>query len=186
MLIPEHAESAGASGASYTVVVASSSLTASGPELAARGAAPQPVVHVEAPGTQTQSAGWQQRALDAEERAERAQAMVRRGVLPHLRRWLKQKLVRKLASDRARLLEAQETATRKALNVDERLNRIELQLQQQNRAYERRIEELTCELVAAKEENRELIRARIAQVRAEMQAARARLLAQAESSEGGA
>ena len=186
MLIPEHAESAGASGASYTVVVASSSLTASGPELAARGTAPQPVVHVEAPGTQTQSAGWQQRALDAEERAKRAQAMVRRGVLPHLRRWLKQKLVRKLASDRARLLEAQETATRKALNVDERLNRIELQLQQQNRAYERRIEELTCELVAAKEENRELIRARIAQVRAEMQAARARLLAQAESSEGGA
>jgi hypothetical protein len=144
------------------------------------------VIHIEPPDTQTQSAAWQQRALAAEERAERAQAAVRRGVLPHLRRWLRQKMVRKLATDRARLLDTQQAATRKALSVDERLSRIELQLQQQNRAYERRIEGLTCELVAAKEENRELIRARIAQVKLEMEAARARLLAQAEAPEGGA
>ncbi|HWV99829.1 MAG TPA: endonuclease/exonuclease/phosphatase family protein [Candidatus Acidoferrum sp.] len=186
VLIPEHAESAKATGASYTVVVAPRSVTGSSPEAAPRGSASQPVIHIEPPDTQTQSAAWQQRALAAEERAERAQAAVRRGVLPHLRRWLRQKMVRKLATDRARLLDTQQAATRKALSVDERLSRIELQLQRQNRAYERWIEGLTCELVAAKEENRELIRARIAQVKLEMEAARARLLAQAEAPEGGA
>jgi hypothetical protein len=186
VLLPEHAESAGATGASYTVVIAPRSVTGSSPEAPPRGPASQPVVQVDTAGTQTQSAGWQQRALEAEASAERARAMVRRGVLPHLRRWLKQRLVRKLATDRAQLLQTQQAATRKALSVDERLSRIELQLQQQNRAYERRIEELTCELMAAKEENRELIRARIAQVKLEMEAARVRLLAQAEAPENGA
>ena len=42
-----------------------------------------------------------------------------------------------------------------------------------------RIEELNKELAAAREENRELIRERIAQVRAEMEAARSRVLAEA-------
>jgi hypothetical protein len=183
VLLPEHAESAGAAGASYTVVIAPRSVTGSGPDPAPRASASQPVVQLDTAGTQTQSAGWQQRALEAEASAERARAMVRRGVLPHLRRWLKQRLVRKLATDRAQLLQTQQAATRKALSVDERLSRIELQLQQQNRAYERRIEELTCELFAAKEENRELIRARIVQVKLEMEAARVRLLAQAEAPE---
>jgi hypothetical protein len=39
---------------------------------------------------------------------------------------------------------------------------------------------LSRELVVAKEENRELIRARIAQIKAEMTAARARMMAQTE------
>lgn len=181
VLIPENVESAGRPAASFTLVVAPRSATGSGPEPLPRGSDSPPMIQLESSGTQTQSASWQQRALKAEASAERAQAIVRQGVLPHLRRWLKQKLVRKLADDRARLLETQQAATRKVLSVDERLSRIEAQLQQQNRAYERRIEELTCELVAAKEENRELIRARIAQVKAEMETARARLLAQAET-----
>ena len=63
--------------------------------------------------------------------------------------------------------------------MDERLSRIELQLQQQNQTYERRIERLNKELAAAKEESRALIRAQIAAVKAEMQTARARLLAEA-------
>jgi len=67
------------------------------------------------------------------------------------------------------------------LDVDDRLTRVELQIQQQNQAYQRRIEELTRQLIAAREESRELIRAQIAQVKAEMEAARARLLAQAKT-----
>src|ERR1043165_9567175 len=101
--------------------------------------------------------------------------MLRQGLVSQLSQWLKQKLVRKLIVDRAQLLEAPEAEARKAFNVDERLNRIELQIRQQNQAYERRIEELNRQLLAAKEESRELIRTRIMQVKAEMETARMRL-----------
>lgn len=178
-LIPETFDNPQAVSSSYTVVMAPLSSTSSAAEHAAPLAAPHPVIHLENPGaTQTQSA-WQQRALAAEEKAERTQALVRKGMIPHLQRWLKQKVLRRLVADRSELLNAQQAATHKARAVDERLTRIELQIKQQNLAYERRLEELTLELLAAKEENRELIRARIVQVKAEMEAARARALAQA-------
>jgi sugar-specific transcriptional regulator TrmB len=105
--------------------------------------------------------------------------------MSQLSQWLKQKLVRKLMADRAQLLEAQEEAARKALKVDERLNRIERQIQEQNQVYERRIEELNRQLLAAKEESRELIRNRISQVKMEMERARVRLLAKAQEEDEG-
>ena len=104
--------------------------------------------------------------------------MIRKGLIPHLSQWLKQKLVRKLIADRAQLLETQQAAAHKVMGVEERLSRIEQQVQRQNETYQARIEALSRELLTAKEENRELIRARIAQVKAEMEAARARLMAQ--------
>ena len=122
---------------------------------------------------------WRRRVLAAEERAQRATAMAQTELAPGLTRWLKSKILGKLLSDRATLLQAQEAAASKVLAVDERLSRVERQIQEQNQNYERRIEELTRELLAAKEENRELIRVQIAQVKAEMQAARAKLLTQA-------
>jgi hypothetical protein len=76
------------------------------------------------------------------------------------------------------LLEIQQAAARQALALEERLCRLEQQFQRQIAGYQARIEELTRELIAAQEENRELIRARIVQVKAEMAAARARLMAQ--------
>ena len=124
---------------------------------------------------------WRHRALAAEERARLAAAMAQKEIAPGLNQWLKNKILGKLLTDRASLIQTQEAAASKVLAVDERLNRIELQLQEQNQNYERRIEELTRELLAAKEENRELIRVQIAQVKAEMEAARAKLLAQAEA-----
>ena len=105
--------------------------------------------------------------------------VVRHGVIQELSGWLKQKLVRKLVSDRAQLAQAQHLATRMATTLDNRLARIEAQIQQQNQAYLSRIDELNRELAAAREENRELIQERIAQVKAEMEAARARVLAEA-------
>jgi hypothetical protein len=104
-----------------------------------------------------------------------------------LRQWLKQNLVRKLIADRSQLLETQQAAAHKAMAVEERLSRLEQQIQRQNAGYQARIEDLTRDLIVAKEENRELIRARIAQVKAEMEAARVRMMAQAETdSDGGA
>jgi hypothetical protein len=139
----------------------------------------QPFIQVEAPGaTQTQAEVLRQRAVAAEQRAERANAVIRERLIPHLSAWLKQKLVRKLVDDRAQLLETQQAAAHKVMAVEERLTRIEEQVQRQNETYQTRIQALTRELLTAKEENRELIRARIAQVKAEMETARTRLMAQ--------
>jgi len=174
-----------ASSASYTVIIAPRSVTGSAEPGTAQSNL-KPVIQVEPPGvTQTHSAGWQQRALTAEQQVAQAEAALRAGLLSQLSQWLKQKLVRRLMADRAQLLEAQEEAARRALKVDERLNRIERQIQQQNQAYERRIEELNRQLVAAKEENRELIRNRIAQIKMEMEQARVRLLAKAQEENEG-
>lgn len=94
---------------------------------------------------------------------------MREGLIPHLSRWLKNKLTQRLVSDRAHLMEAQEEATYKALSVDERLTKVEWQVRERLRIYEERIEQLMKELAVAKDENRELIRAKIAEVRAEME-----------------
>jgi hypothetical protein len=52
-------------------------------------------------------------------------------------------------------------------------------LQQQNQIYGLRIEELNRELLATKQENRALIQAKILQVKAEMEAAKVKIMAQA-------
>lgn len=119
--------------------------------------------------------GWQRRAEEAERRAELAKTAVRQGVVGHLGRWLKGGVARRLIADRAQLLEAQRAAALKIQGVDERLTKVEQQIQQRTREYEARIGELEKELVEAREENRELIREKIAQVRMEMERERAKL-----------
>jgi endonuclease/exonuclease/phosphatase family metal-dependent hydrolase len=126
-----------------------------------------PYVQIEMEGsTQTQSQTWRSRP------AARLPGTVRAGVIANLSRWLKQKVVQRLLSDRARLLATQETAVLKVLAVDERLTKIEHHIQQRNQEYEQRIDDLLKALLTAKEENRELIRAKIALVKAEMAKAR--------------
>jgi hypothetical protein len=166
-----------------TVIVTPRSRTASGVETKVS-PLPQPVIQIESPNlTGTETAERQKRVLAQEQQAEQARRLLRESLAAQLTLWLKQKLVRRLLVDRAELLQAQEQATRKALNVDARLTRLEQQIQRQNQAYERRIDELNRQLLAAKEESRELIRARILQVKAEMEMARNRLLAKAEEEE---
>jgi len=185
-LLPLDAESGPFAPSSYTVIVG----TASGTEPASpRAATPsmlRPIIQIESSETtHTQAEMLQRRALAAEERAERATAALRTGLIHHMSRWLKQKLVRKLVADRGQLLEGQRAATEKARTVEERLARVEHQMQRQNAGYQQRIEDLTREMIAAKEENRELIRAQIRQVKAEMEAARSRLVAQAGGADRG-
>jgi hypothetical protein len=103
----------------------------------------------------------------------RIPAEVHAGVVAHLSQWFKQKLVRQLVADRAQLLATQHAATLKMIEVDERLARVERQIQQSQQDYERRIDDLTKELLAAREENRELIRAKIALLKIEMEEAKA-------------
>jgi endonuclease/exonuclease/phosphatase family metal-dependent hydrolase len=131
-----------------------------------------PTVHIETAGA-AEARMWRERAEEAERRAARAQAVVRHGLLGQMSEWLKGKIAQKLVSDRSQLMEAQQRAAMKMLVVDERLAKIEGQLQERYRAYERRIEELEKELAEAQEEKRELIRAKIALVKAEMEKERA-------------
>jgi len=163
----------------YTVVLGTSSATESASADRHSAPAPTAAMQIEPPGiTQTQAEVLRQRVLAAEQRAERASAIIRAGLLPHLRHWLKQKLARKLIVDRTQLLQTQQAATLRTMAVEQRLARIEQQVKRQNESYQQRLAALTRELLVAKEENRELIRARIVQVRADMEAARARLMAQ--------
>jgi hypothetical protein len=184
-LIAFESERGGGGSVSEAMVITPKSVSGSAADGPGGPVPAHPVVHVETSGAgSSQTEEWRRRALAAEQRAERATAIVRDGMMPQLGRWLKQKLVRKLVADRSELLETQQAAAFKAIAVDERLSRIELKIQEQTAAYERRIDELARELAVAKEENRELIRAKIAQVKAEMAAARARVLQQAAEREG--
>lgn len=148
------------------------------------GTSAEPVVHVQAENWSpagAEAVEWRRRAEQAERRADRAAGALRAGMLPQLSQWLKSAFTRQLVSDREQLIEAQRLAAQKMLVVDERLTKVEHQIQQRTREYEMRITELEKELVAAREENRELIRAKIAQVRAEMERERARLLQYAQA-----
>ena len=100
----------------------------------------------------------------------------RQSLLAHLTQWFKQAFVQRLVSDRQQLMAAQEVATRKVLAVDDRVARLELKIQEKNATYEKQIEQLNRALLTAREENRELIRAQIRLVQAEMEATRARIL----------
>jgi hypothetical protein len=125
-----------------------------------------PYVQVEMEGsTQTRSQSW---------RAPMP-AAVREGVVANLTRWLKQKMVQRLVADRTQLLATQQAAAVKMVAVDERLAKIEHQIQQRNQDYERRIDELLKALINAEEENRVLIRAQIELLKAEMANSRRKL-----------
>ncbi len=162
---------AGTTANSDSVLVTSPSTTGSTSEESVPPSISQPVIQ--------QLQVWQQRALAAERKAQQANDVLRAGLMSCMREWLKQKLFRKLMADRAQLLESHHLATLKALAVDERLSKLEVQIQQQNHLYEQRIEKLTQELAVTKEESRALIRAQIVQIKSEMEGARARLIAEA-------
>jgi hypothetical protein len=131
-----------------------------------------PYVQIEMGGsTQTQSQTWLPRPAAGRQTALMPEA-VRAGVIAHLSQWLKQNVVRRLVSDRAQLLATQQAAALQVLAVDERLAKIEHHIQQRNQDYERRIDELLKALITAEAENREMIRAQITFLKAEMEKAR--------------
>ena len=122
----------------------------------------------------TNAPTWQQRARAAEQRAERAHAAIRAGVLPHFADWLKQKFVRGLVSERSQMLDAQKSAAGELAELERRLDELHTPLQERLHAYEKRIAELDKLLAAKGEENRELLRAKIRLTRQQLENARAR------------
>ncbi|MGP8199979.1 MAG: hypothetical protein ACLQU4_10805 [Limisphaerales bacterium] len=145
------------------------------------GQADVPNVQIEMDGsTQTQSQIWLP-PTTAGRQADRLPDAVRAGVIANLSLWLKQHVVGRLLSDRADLLATQQAAALKMQAVDERLAKIERHIQERNQDYERRIDELLKALITAEAENREMIRAQITFLKAEME--KTRLKARQQSAE---
>lgn len=111
---------------------------------------------------------WQQRALAAEEKAAQAQDAIRSGVVQQL----KEKAVSSLVSQRSAMLEAQQAAAVEMVELERRLNELQVPLQDRLKTYEGRIAELEKALAAKDAENRELIRAKIDLMRQQLEAER--------------
>jgi len=122
------------------------------------------------------AAQWRERALAAEAKAERALQLVKSNAGPALGELLQHAAVQKLIADRSSLLQTQSDAVLDARHLDERMARIEERLRQQSQSYEQRIRELEQDLAAAQQQSRALIQAKIHQLKAEMEAARARVI----------
>ncbi len=115
-------------------------------------------------------AAWRERALAAEDKAGRAHAAIRSGVMG----WMKDKSMRSLVDQRADLLSAQQKAEAEMRELEARLEQLHTPLQQRISAYEARIVELEKDLAAKGEENRELIGARIAVAKQQLMVERER------------
>jgi len=113
---------------------------------------------------------WQQRALAAEQKADRAHAAIRAGVLAQL----KQKLLGSLVSQRSQMLEAQRSAAAELAELERRLNELHAPLQERLRVYEARIADLEKALAVKGEENRELIKTKIQMMRKQLAAERSK------------
>ncbi len=86
------------------------------------------------------------RTAEAEQRAARANALVRSGLLPHLARLMTDTLVRRLLWQRTQWLESQQATAVHVTELERRLSQLQPKLQARLDAYEKRIAELEGEL----------------------------------------
>lgn len=125
-----------------------------------------PAIHVK------DSEPWRERALIAEERAQKVQEAARSGVLSQLSFWLSNKFTERLISQQQSLLDAQNKAAAEMAELESRLEKIQAPLQDRLTAYERRIADLEKDLAIKGEENRELIKTKIDVVRKQLESKR--------------
>ena len=97
---------------------------------------------------------------------------------PHLAQLLRDRLVEKLLSQRATLLDAQQVAAREVAELEQRLEKIHAPLRDRLRAYETRITELKRQLAAKGEENRTLTETKISLVKQQLETKGAKTVAQ--------
>ena len=103
--------------------------------------------------------GWQERARKAEERAHRATAVVREGLMPQFVRLMREKVLQRLSSQRAHLIDSHVTGTMQVLELEERLEKIQSQFHTRLTAREQRVTDLEKELAAKDGFIRELLKA---------------------------
>jgi len=114
---------------------------------------------------------WRTRALIAEERAERAHEAIRQGALG----WMREKLFRSIFHQRTELLSTQQMAEAEMVELERRMERLLVPLQERIKTYEDRIKELEETLAAQEGPDRELIDARISRVRQQLEFERAQV-----------
>jgi len=94
----------------------------------------------------------------AAERVEGGPMALRLALIPHLARLMMNRLVQALFAQRASLIDTQAEATQRVADLEDRIARAQLSLQERFAAYDNRIAELEKQLAAADEEKRELMR----------------------------
>lgn len=117
-------------------------------------------------------AAWRERALAAEDRAQKATAMLRANLLPHMARWMMKEMMQRLLSQRTEILTSQQQAEREVAELADRLELLHAPLEDRLKAYERRIAELEAELAAKGLENQDLIQAQIETTRKKLEGER--------------
>jgi hypothetical protein len=100
---------------------------------------------------------WETDPADGSEQPGKTSAVVRSGLIPHLARMMKDRLMVGLLSQRTHMLDAQQTATVQVTELEKRLVQIQVQLHERYVAYEHRIAELEKTLAAKEAENRQLM-----------------------------
>jgi len=94
----------------------------------------------------------------AAERVEGGPLALRLALIPHLARLMMNRLVQALFAQRASLIDTQAEATKRVADLEDRIAKAQLSLQERFAAYDNRIAELEKQLAAADEEKRELMR----------------------------
>jgi hypothetical protein len=113
-------------------------------------------------------------SLDESTTVVKTDPVVRARLIEHLTRLLGESLVQRLFAQRGKLLLTQQTATEEAAKIEERLEKVQSDMQARFHEYEQRIADLEQELAAAEEENRDLIRAKITLAKQELDLERER------------
>ncbi len=108
---------------------------------------------------------WQERALDAQQRADRATACAQSALAPHLARLMKDQLVWTLIAQRRHLVSTHESSADMIAEMERRLEQIQVDFESRVDTYEQRIAELEQELAGKAQVNRELIADRIQMTR---------------------
>jgi hypothetical protein len=84
---------------------------------------------------------------------------------PQILQVVRQAFIHELAGQRRDLLMTQQAAAAEVTRLVQRMDSLQIALQDRLRAYEAQIQELEAELTARKEENRQLIRLKIQMIR---------------------
>ncbi len=87
-----------------------------------------------------------------------ATAMIRDGLMPHLARWLMDRLVQTLLFQRSRLVQTQQVAAQEVTELERRLADVQQRYLDRLAAYEKRVRELERQLAAQEGRIRELQR----------------------------
>jgi hypothetical protein len=92
---------------------------------------------------------WRRRALQAEQRADRAASVIRAGLIPHLAQTMRDRVFSALLSQRTTLIQTQESSTEQVGELEQRLAVAQSQFEGRIEAYERQLDELRTRPVEA-------------------------------------